>query len=105
MSMSRRQLLGGFLKPDFWSDRRRRALAADLPEGVDILLNQDQCLAWGRGICTRCEEACPEDALYFVGMMNPRVLLHRCTLCADCVPVCPENAILVRQPPERSEQP
>ena len=104
MAMSRRQLLGGFLKPDFWSSRQRRARAADLPEGVDILLDQDKCIAWGRGICTKCEEVCPEDALYFVGMMNPRVLHHRCTLCSDCVPVCPENAILVRQRPEGTEQ-
>jgi ferredoxin len=104
MAMSRRQLLGGFLKPDFWSGRRQRARAADLPEGVDILLDQDQCIAWGRGICNKCQDACPEEALYFVGMMNPRVLHNRCTLCADCVPVCPENAILVRQPSERPEQ-
>ena len=32
----------------------------------------------------------------FVGLMNPRVLLDRCTLCADCVAVCPTSAIVVR---------
>jgi ferredoxin len=98
--MSRRQLLSGFLKPGYWSDRRRRSRAADLPAGVDILLDQNRCTAWGRGICNDCESACPEQALYFVGMMNPRVLHNRCTLCGDCVPVCPEDAIVVRPPAE-----
>ena len=44
----------------------------------------------------RCEDACEEHALFFVGLMNPRVLTDRCTLCADCVPVCPTAAITVR---------
>lgn len=104
MAMSRRQLLGGFLKPDFWSERRLRARASNLPDGVDILLDQDRCIAWGRGICTLCQDACQEHALFFVGLMNPRVLHDRCTLCADCMPVCPEDAIVVREPSERTEK-
>lgn len=93
MDCSRRDLLKGFLKSDFWDRPRPRAV---LPEGVDILLDKDACIAWGKGICTRCEDVCGENALFFVGLMNPRVLTDRCTLCADCVGACPTSAIIVR---------
>ncbi|MEN8006104.1 MAG: 4Fe-4S dicluster domain-containing protein [Candidatus Krumholzibacteriota bacterium] len=95
MDCSRRDLLKGLTKPEFWEQPRKGAV---LPDGVDILLDKDACIAWGRGICTRCEDACAEHALFFVGMMNPRVLTDRCTLCADCVAVCPTAAIIVRTP-------
>jgi ferredoxin len=100
MDCSRRDLLKGLLKPDFWEKPRNKV---PLPEGVDILLDKDVCIAWGKGICTLCEDACGEHALFFVGLMNPRVLLDRCTLCADCVKVCPTAAITVRN--EDSIQP
>jgi ferredoxin len=93
MDCNRRDLLKGFLKSDFWDKPRKPAV---LPDGVDILLDKDACIAWGKGICTLCQDACSEHALFFVGMMNPRVLTDRCTLCADCVPVCPTAAIIVR---------
>jgi|GEM_PF-2677478 len=93
MDYSRRDLFRVFLNPGIGDKSARRAA---LPDGVDILLDKEACTAWGRGICTRCREACGENAIYFAGMMNPRVLAHRCTLCGDCVPVCPQDAITVR---------
>ena len=95
MTYSRRDLFRGFLKPDVWDKSPKRTA---LPDGVDILRDKDACIAWGKGICTRCQDVCEEHALFFVGMMNPRVLTSRCTLCGDCVPVCPTNAIIMRDP-------
>jgi ferredoxin len=105
MGYSRRDLFKGLVKPEIWERPPARPV---LPDGVDILLDKDACIAWGRGICTRCEDVCKEDAIYFVGMMNPRILTHRCTLCRDCVPVCPTAAIGVRDepdPPRNGETP
>ncbi|MCP4292080.1 MAG: hypothetical protein GY780_09650 [bacterium] len=68
------------------------------PPGVDILLLKNKCIAWGRGLCNRCEKVCPERAVLFIGGMNPRIMENRCTLCDLCVPACPENAILIREP-------
>jgi ferredoxin len=89
MAISRRDLLRGRFKA---AGQAREVL----PPGVDILLDRDRCTAWGKGICTACEPVCPERAVFFVGMMNPRILADRCTLCGDCVIVCPTAAIVIR---------
>ncbi len=67
MDCSRRDLLKGLLKPDFWEKPRKKA---PLPEGVDILLDKDVCIAWGKGICTLCEDVCGEHALFFLYRMR-----------------------------------
>ena len=93
MAVTRRDMLRGLVSPSYWEEKDR---ARRLPPDRDIHLDRDACLAWGRGICVRCEGACPEGAILFVGMMNPRLLDARCTLCGDCVPACPVDAILLR---------
>lgn len=42
--------------------------------------------------CRRCADACPTDAIRFVGS-QPKMDLGRCLFCADCVDVCPAQAI------------
>ena len=103
-SLSRREFLTGLFKPGPGSAGPQ---VPDLPDGVDIALSRHDCVAWGRGICDRCEKACPEEAVYFVGMMNPRIIGSRCTFCGLCVPACPVAAIVMRPPadPEREDNP
>ena len=92
VNRSRRDFLTRFVKPVMQAKKASPAF----PDGVDIILLKEKCIAWGRGICDRCERVCPEMALLFVGMMNPRVIESRCTLCNLCVPVCPVDAIAIR---------
>jgi ferredoxin len=89
---SRRGFLTRFVKP---AVQAKAALPA-LPDGVNILLMTDKCIAWGKGLCDRCERVCPDDALFFVGMMNPRVIESRCSYCDLCVAACPVDAIVIR---------
>ncbi|MCP4571400.1 MAG: 4Fe-4S dicluster domain-containing protein [bacterium] len=99
--MSRRDLLRGLTSASYWDERRA---ASRLPAGQDILLDPAECVAWGRGLCDRCEKACPEQAIVFVGMMNPRIYHQRCTLCGDCGPVCPTDAIVLRPRPRAGKE-
>lgn len=100
MGVTRREMLKTFFSPAYWQEKER---ARRLPDGRDIHLDRSACIAWGDGVCVACEHACPERAIMFVGMMNPRLIDNRCTLCGDCVPVCPADAILLR--PEAGRTP
>ncbi len=93
---SRRDFLSRFIKPVNGAAAQAKKPSPALPDGVNIILQQDLCIAWGCGLCDRCERVCPENALLFVGMMNPRVIDSRCTWCNLCAPVCPVDAIVVR---------
>ena len=42
--------------------------------------------------CQVCAEACPVDAIIFVGI-NPQIDLGRCLFCTDCMDACPAGAI------------
>ena len=108
MAYTRRELLQKVFTPT------RRAAAPDSeptgpagfpgPEDQDIVLREDLCIAWGRGICDRCDTACADKAILFVGMMHPRILPDRCTLCGDCVPICPTAAIVLRPVTENNPE-
>jgi len=93
---SRRDFLTRFIKPVTKAAAQAEENSPALPDGVNILLKTELCIAWGRGICDRCERVCAENAILFVGMMNPKILEARCTLCNLCAPVCPVDAIEVR---------
>lgn len=107
MSYTRRDLLKRMINPALWAGSNTELApeppAPEFPAGQDILLQQDQCIAWGRGVCDRCDTACGENAIIFVGMLHPRILTQRCTLCGDCVPVCPTQAIAIRPTTEPGE--
>ena len=107
MTYTRRDLLKRIINPASWagSDTEPAPVPAvpEFPPGQDILLQKDECIAWGRGVCDRCGTACPENAIIFVGMLHPRIIDQRCTLCGDCVPVCPTQAIAIRPKTEPGE--
>ena len=105
MTYTRRDLLKRIINPVLGAGSDSEPAALPFPPGQDILLQQDQCIAWGRGMCDRCEGACPENAIIFVGMLHPRIIPTRCTLCGDCVPVCPTQAIAIRPANERANEP
>ncbi len=105
MTYTRRQLLQKIFNPALWREPDESADGFVLPDGKDIVLREDLCIAWGRGVCDRCESVCDDNAILFVGMMHPRILADRCTLCGDCAPVCPTSAIVLRFPTGPSRKP
>ncbi len=96
MEYTRRDLFKKVLDPTRWTDSADESVAVEFPPGQDIVLQVDECIAWGRGVCNKCEPVCETNAIIFVGMLHPRIIPNRCTLCGDCVPVCPTQAIAIR---------
>jgi ferredoxin len=106
MDYTRRDLFKKMFNPTRWAGSSDEPATAVFPPGQDIVLRVDDCIAWGRGVCDKCEPVCETNAIIFVGMLHPRIIPDRCTLCGDCVPVCPTAAIAIRpgsQPDARPE--
>ncbi len=104
MAYTRRELLMRIFKPTLGKEPEPQTQPV-FPAGQDIVLQQELCIAWGKGVCDRCEVACDENAFLFVGMLHPRLLPQRCTLCGDCVPVCPTGALAIRPVADRVSEP
>ena len=109
MGYTRRELLKGIFKPAYWRNAEPQAVplpaAPVFPDGQDIVLQQELCIAWGRGVCDKCDAACDENAILFVGMLHPRINSQKCTLCGGCVPVCPTQAIAIRSAQDQTSEP
>ena len=73
-----------------------RLLSQKAPQ-ADIVLSTSSCLAWRGTMCASCKEACCEGAITFFGVMRPTISLQACTLCGDCIPVCPVGAITLNK--------
>jgi ferredoxin-type protein NapF len=62
----------------------------------------DRCLTEMGVSCRSCEDACPELAIRFRpalgGISRPSIDADQCTGCMACMPVCPQQAIEVREP-------
>ena len=62
----------------------------------------DKCLTDMGVSCRSCEDSCPELAIRFRpapgGISRPTIDEQDCTGCMACLPVCPQQAIEVREP-------
>ena len=59
-------------------------------------LDVAKCLAWNGVVCMSCKWACSFQAIYTDNRSRPSINPVFCTGCGGCVPVCPEDAIVVR---------
>jgi ferredoxin-type protein NapF len=68
---------------------------AAVPKGMAAI--GAACLDRQGIVCQACRDACLPRAIRFLplagGVSTPVVDESRCTGCAECVPVCPANAI------------
>ncbi len=62
---------------------------------AQIHLDFNTCLAWNGTICQSCEDACPEEAIFFNNMKNPNIRKDVCTSCGFCILVCPVGSIQI----------
>ncbi len=53
------------------------------------------CLAWKKIICSSCRDICPDGAIKFWALWNPKVQADKCTGCGLCISVCPKEAIYI----------
>ena len=57
-------------------------------------IDQMDCLAWKKSLCSFCKDACKYNAISFVGgMFYPEVDAKSCTSCGFCFGVCPSRCI------------
>jgi len=101
MSLSRRNLLGSFLRPlKAGTERARSHIApspAVTPPDQVAVIQGRFCLAYQQGFCSVCYERCPVPQAIEMDDGIPRIVLERCTGCGVCRDVCPapQNAILI----------
>ena len=84
---TRRALLRG----RWLRERGPGAMAATGPELA--VLSQPDCLPWNGVVCMSCVTACDDDAIPLDQRSRPRVDVETCTGCADCIVVCPTEAL------------
>ncbi len=100
MSLSRRGLLGSFLRPlKAGGQKAKEQLARSPFERTDkvAVIQGRHCLAYQDEYCTACYEKCPIPQALELNDGVPRIVLEICTGCGLCREVCPAptNAILM----------
>ncbi|MCC6231046.1 MAG: 4Fe-4S binding protein [Verrucomicrobiales bacterium] len=100
MSLSRRGLLGSFLRPlKAGGEKAKQHLARSPFERTDqvAVIQGRHCLAYQEECCTVCYEKCPVPQALELNEGVPRIILEICTGCGLCRDVCPAptNAIML----------
>ena len=68
-------------------DLSAQSIAAEVE--IDVL----RCVAWHQVMCSSCKDPCLEDAIRFLGLFRPEIVMDNCTACGWCKTVCPADAI------------
>jgi ferredoxin-type protein NapF len=59
------------------------------------------CLAFNGIVCRSCSDSCEEEAISFRLMIGgrsmPLVSSEKCTGCGECVAICPNDSINMRE--------
>ena len=67
----------------------------------------DACFAKHNVLCQSCADVCETRAIRFRPRLGqpplPELILDNCTLCGDCVPICPASAIAIAPPQESAD--
>lgn len=71
-----------------------------LPNNLDIkiiAINSDICIEFKGMSCRRCGEMCDQGVISFKvagrGLYKPVIDINQCTLCGECLKICPVNAM------------
>ena len=65
----------------------------DTPEALTAVINEALCTG-----CTRCNKACPTDAIVGATKQLHVVYADACTGCKQCIDTCPEDCISLKAP-------
>lgn len=67
------------------------------PNIKNITINSNICIEFKGISCRRCGEVCDQSAIAFKlagrGLYKPVIDINQCTLCGECLKICPVNAM------------
>ena len=90
VSISRRGLLRSLVG-------QREESASSSPDVPDKHLISKGCIEYNGITCRRCGEVCDQGAIRFKlvgrGQFSPVLDINQCTVCGDCLKICPVGAI------------
>ena len=84
---------------------RQTEAQSDQGEIINKLIISNCCIEYKGVSCRRCGEVCDHGAIAFKvagrGISHPVVDINQCTLCGECLNICPVSAITLTFPDTR----